>query len=275
MSEVVARQVQPVWGFVERSWRLVQRYWAWEVMWLVYSLAMTLSIGFLAKGMALVSGADLPTNKVLIYLLTGSLVWRYLSEIFGEVSNIISWERWEGTLEYTFMAPISRATHLLGMTAFSVSYAGLRFLLVLGLCAVFFDLDLRVANVPGALAVLAASTLSLMGLGLMGACMPMLSPEKGSQATGIIQALLLMVSGIYYPIEVLPVWMQHIATVSPVTYALRGMRGCLIEGIGMRQVWAYVWPLLIVGAVLIPMGLQVFAVAERYCKRKGMLKRSG
>ena len=275
MAQAISQQLRPVYGFVERNFRLLQRYWGWELSWLIYSLAITLSIGFLAVGMEMVSGVKVPTNKVLIFLLTGSLVWRYLSEIFWETSNVISWERWEGTLEYTMMAPISRVTHLLGMTAFAVIYAGLRFLLMLGVCAVAFHLDLSKANVPGALLILAASTLSLVGLGLMGACMPLMSPEKGSQMTGIIEALLLMVSGIYYPIEVLPTVLQYAAKVSPITYTLRGMRACLIDGIGMAEVWAYVWPLLIVGAVLVPAGIQVFAIAERYCKRNGTLKRSG
>ena len=65
------------------------------------------------------------------------------------------------------------------------------------------------------------------------------------------------------------------AKVSPITYTLKGMRACLIDGIGMAEVWAYVWPLLIVGALLVPAGIKVFAIAERYCKRKGTLKRSG
>jgi len=275
MSYAIAQQLRPVYGFVERNCRLLQRYWGWELMWLIYSLALTMSIGFLAVGMEMVSGVKVPINKVLVYLLTGSLVWRYLSEIFWETSNVISWERWEGTLEYTMMAPISRVTHLLGMTAFAVIYAGLRFVLMLGVCALLFHIDLGRANVFGSLLILAVSTFSLVGIGLMGACMPLMSPEKGSQMTGIIEALLLMVSGIYYPIEVLPTALQYAARLSPITYTLRGMRACLIDGIGMQEVWAYVWPLLIVGAVFVPMGLKVFMIAEHYCKRKGTLKRSG
>ena len=71
MAQAVARQLQPIYGFVERNFRLLQRYWGWELMWIIYSLAITLSIGFLAVGMEMVSGVKVPQNKVLIFLLTG------------------------------------------------------------------------------------------------------------------------------------------------------------------------------------------------------------
>lgn len=266
---------QPWLAFIERNFALLRRYWPWELSWTVYSGAIVLSIGFLAVGMEQVSGVDLPRDKILVYLLTGSLLWRYLSELFWETSNVISWERWEGTLEYTLMAPISRFVHLIGTSLFAVLYSGLRLVFLMVLCAIFFQLDLSAANIPGAAAILAIATFSLVGLGLMGACLPLMSPEKGMQMTGIIEAVLLLVSGIYYPIEVLPQWLQYVSRVSPITYTLKGMRACLIDGAGLGDVWPYIWPLLISGAIMIPAGLKVFAMAEKYCKRKGRLKRSG
>jgi len=266
---------QPWLAFIERNFALLRRYWPWELSWTVYSGAIVLSIGFLAVGMEQVSGVDLPKDKILVYLLTGSLLWRYLSELFWETSNVISWERWEGTLEYTLMAPISRFVHLIGTSLFAVLYSGLRLVFLMVLCAIFFRLDLSAANIPGAAAILAIATFSLVGLGLMGACLPLMSPEKGMQMTGIIEAVLLLVSGIYYPIEVLPQWLQYVSRLSPITYTLKGMRACLIDGAGLGDVWPYIWPLLISGAIMIPAGLKVFAMAEKYCKRKGRLKRSG
>lgn len=275
MVRTVYIRSQPWFAFIERNFALLRRYWPWELSWTVYSGAMVLSIGFLAVGMERVSGVDVPEDKILVYLLTGSLLWRYLSELFWETSNVISWERWEGTLEYTLMAPISRFVYLLGSSLFAVVYSGLRLVFLMVLCALFFRLDLASANIAGAAVILAIATFSLMGLGLMGACLPLMSPEKGMQMTGIIEAVLLLVSGIYYPIEVLPHWLQYVSRVSPITYTLKGMRACLIDGASLAAVWPCIWPLLISGAIMIPLGLKVFAIAETYCKRKGRLKRSG
>ncbi len=110
-------------GFAERQFILLRGYWMWEVVWIVYGIAMTLSIGFLGVGVQRFSGGgQLKTNELILYLLTGSLLWGYLAGLFWDVSNVVSWERWEGTIEYPFMAPISRITHILGMSLFSIVY---------------------------------------------------------------------------------------------------------------------------------------------------------
>jgi ABC-2 type transport system permease protein len=69
--------------------------------------------------------------------------------------------------------------------------------------------------------------------------------------------------------------MQQIARFSPVKYALDGMRAALLDGKGVRELWPSIWPLLIMGAILVPTGLLVFRAGERYAKRTGLLKRSG
>jgi ABC-2 type transport system permease protein len=110
---------------------------------------------------------------------------------------------------------------------------------------------------------------------MMTAVMPLISPEKGTQLGFIAQGILLVVSGVYYDVSVLPGWMQAVATVSPATYALEGIRDSIIEGAGVGEVWGAIWPLLVIGAVSIPLGLEVFRRGERYAKRHGKLKRSG
>jgi ABC-2 type transport system permease protein len=268
-------RARPFNAFLGRSFALTKHYWLWEASWLLYSVVMVLSIGFLAIGMRQVAGVAVPVDKVLVYLLTGSLLYRYLSELFWETSNVISYERWEGTIEHTFMAPVSRVTHLLGMSSFSVCYAGVRLVLLTAVCALIFDLHLGSANLLGACAILAISTFSLVGLGLMAASLPLMYTEKGTQMTNIVEAALLMVSGVYYPINVLPGWLQFCAKFSPATYTLHGMRAAILEGAGFRELWPDIWPLIITAVVLIPLGIKVFGMAEKYCKRHGKLKRSG
>ena len=110
---------------------------------------------------------------------------------------------------------------------------------------------------------------------MITAVLPLISPEKGAQLGFIAQGMLLVVSGVYYPVSVLPHWMQWLSTISPATYALRGMRHAILDGAGVGAVWGDLWPLLVLGAVAIPLGLAVFRAGERYAKRHGKLKRSG
>jgi ABC-2 type transport system permease protein len=265
-----------VWGYVQRNYFLTKRYFMWELVWLTFTTVNAMSITFIGAGAAeLKGGQNIDMQGYMTFLLIGALIWSYLSMIFDILSETVQWERWEGTIEYTFMSPTSRVTHLLGMGVYAIVYGIIRTALVLGVAMLAFDLDLSNANYLAALVVLAVCSISLVGFGVVAAVMPLLSPEKGQQVTYIVSALLLLVSGVYYPVNVLPGWMQSIATVSPVTYGLRGSRAALQDGAGIAQLWDTIWPLLIMGVVFVPLGLYVFHLGELYAKRTGKLKRSG
>ena len=94
--------------------------------------------------------------------------------IFDLISETVSWERWEGTIEYTFMSPASRAAQLVGMGIYAVLYGIVRSILMLGAISFFFDLSLGNANFGGALAILLLCSISLVGFGMVAAVMPLL-----------------------------------------------------------------------------------------------------
>jgi ABC-2 type transport system permease protein len=271
----LAAQMRASYGFIERNFNLVKRYWGWEVVWLVYSIANALAITFIGAGMEAISGQAVDTEYLIMFLLVGTLIWHFLSIVFDAISEVIAWERWEGTIEYTFMAPVPRITHMLGQTAFSLVYGLLHTAAILAVVVLFFELDLSGANLGGSLLVLLAGSLSFIGLGIVASIMPLLFPERGAQMTHVIQATLLLISGVYYPVSVLPGWMQPAARLSPATYVLEGVRAGLLEGRPTSELLPYVWPLLVMGILFIPLGVMIFEKAERYAKRTGKLKRSG
>jgi ABC-2 type transport system permease protein len=264
-------------GFAERQLYVYKRYWVWEVVWLFYSIVSVLSIGFLASGLGSLGagGGSFDLRKTQLYLLIGALLWGYLSLVFMEAAYAIAWERWEGTIEYTFMAPVRRMTHLMGICLFAIVYGLARTFIVLIVAVAIFDLDFSHADIGGALVVLAASMAPLIGLAILTSVLPLLSPQKGEQMSFAVQGFLLLVSGVYYPLSVLPWPLQLAGFVSPLTYALAGMRTSLLQGAGVADQLPTVGILLAMGAVLIPIGFAVFTWAERRAKRLGLLKRSG
>jgi ABC-2 type transport system permease protein len=272
----VVYQIRASYAFVERNLNLIKRYWSWEMVWLVYSIAESLSVSFIGLGMERIGGASTATGSYLVlYLLIGTLVWRFLSTIFYWITNLIGIERWEGTIEYTLMAPIRRITHMTGQTIFAVSYSLFFTGVILAFTALMFNLDLAHANLAGGALVLMAGSFSFIGIGIMASVLPLLFPERGDQMTHVFIALLLLVSGVYYPVDVLPVVFQKIAVFSPATYVLTGVRRALLEGLPVKELWQYIWPVLIMGMLLIPAGLWIFNLAERYAKRTGKLHRNG
>lgn len=93
--------------------------------------------------------------------------------------------------------------------------------------------------------------------------------------THIIVATLLLVSGVYYPVEVLPKAFQALAVVSPAWYVLEGSRAALLEGANLVALWPEIWPTLVLAVLMVPGGLWIFGRAERYAKRRGKLARNG
>jgi ABC-2 type transport system permease protein len=274
MTLTARHQAVALLGVVERNAYLVKRYGWWELAFFVWTVANTLTIVFIADGVE-ATGGQLDVERLTTSLLIGAVIWSYLGIVFEILTETVAWERWEGTIEYTFMAPLPRAVHLLGMGAFAVLYGVLRTAALFAVVALFFGLDFPGADFGAALVLLGVASVSFVGVGMITAVLPLISPEKGAQLGFIAQGLLLVVSGVYYPVEVMPGWMQAIATVSPATYALHGIRASVLDGAGLGAVWGDLWPLLVLGAVAIPAGVLVFRAGERYAKRHGKLKRSG
>ncbi len=261
-------------GVFERNVYLVKRYIWWDIAFFVWTVANTLTIVFIGEGVE-ATGGDVDVERLTTTLLVGAVVWAYLGVIFEILTETVAWERWEGTIEYTFMAPLSRPVHLFGMGLFAIVYGIVRAILLFGVVALFFSLDLSHADFLAALVVLLIASFSFIGIGMMTAVLPLISPEKGTQLGFMAQGILLVVSGVYYPVDVLPEWMQFFSKISPATYALDGLRDAILDGDGLSAMGDELWPLVVIGIVSIPLGLWVFRRGERYAKQHGKLKRSG
>ncbi|HUF52283.1 MAG TPA: ABC transporter permease [Dehalococcoidia bacterium] len=264
------------WAFIERQTNLWKRYWAWELVWLVYGVVNTLAITFIAKEVEAVgiAGAD-ETNDLILFLLLGTLVWAYLSAVLDDVSLVITWERWEGTIEHTLMAPIPRWVHLVGMAVFGVMHATVRTSLIFLIALPFFAVDFSEANWLTAAAVIAVGSVSIAGLGILAGVLPLLYPERGEQMSFMVQAAVLLVSGVYYSVEVLPGWLQVFSAVSPATYILEGIRGAIVDGDTVGESLGTLAVIGGFGVFLVPFSILAFSWAERWAKKTGKLKRQG
>ena len=186
----------------------------------------------------------------------------------------------------SIMAPVSRLVHLLGVSLYSLLNAIVTSVIVLLGLMLLTNLNLRGANLFGVFVVLAVSTLAFVGLGLIAAIFPVMSAERGAEATHIFQGSILLVSGVYYPIEVLPRWLQPLSAISPATYTLSACRKLFgvgnpastaehLAGAPLSSVGSELLILALMGAVLMPVGLWIFLRVEEWAKRAGKLKRTG
>jgi ABC-2 type transport system permease protein len=272
------RTLRQTWAFVFRGYHLTRRYISWVIVFNFYALTTSATVALI--------GVAANDYQLTLTLVVGALQWNFLSVLYNEIAMSVGYERWEGTLEYTFMAPVSRMVHLAGISLYSLANSIVQTVIVLLGLMLFTDLNLAGANLFGVGVVLLVSTLAFVGLGLMAAALPVMSPERGAEATHIFQGLLLLVSGVYYPVEVLPGWLQPLSWISPATYSLAACRRLVgvgnpastpehLAGAPLSAVTFELLMLLLMGVLLIPLGLWVFGRIELWAKHTGKLKRTG
>jgi ABC-2 type transport system permease protein len=270
--------LRQTWAFLFRGYHITRRYIGWVIVFNFYALVTSATVALI--------GVAAHDYQLTLKLVVGALLWNYLSWLYNEIAMSIAYERWEGTLEYTFMAPVSRAVHLLGVSLFSLMNSMVTSVIVLIGLMLFTDLNLRGVNFFGVLVVLAVSTVAFVGLGLFAAVFPVMSAERGAEATHIFQGSLLLVSGVYYDIDVLPSWMQPLSAISPATYTLSACRKLfgvgnsnstpeLLAGASLSAVTHELLILALMGAILLPLGLWAFVRIEAWAKKTGKLKRTG
>src|ERR1044072_2704620 len=249
--------LRQTWAFLFRGYHITRRYIGWVIVFNFYALVTSATVALIG-----VAEGD---YQLTLKLIVGALLWNYLSRLYEEISMSIAYERWEGTLEYTFMAPVSRAVHLLGISLYSLLNSIVTSVIVLVGLMLFTNLNLRGANLPGVLVVLAVRRVAFVGLGLFAAVFPVMSPERGAEATHIFQGSLLLVSGVYYQVETLPRWLQPLSAVSPATYTLSACRKLVgignsastpefLVGAPLSSVSSELLILTVMGAVMMPLG---------------------
>ncbi len=134
----------------------------------------------------------------------------------------------------------------------------------------FFGLDLSQAAWGSALAYFILTGASLAPFGILSAA-AILVLKRGDPVAFAISGFSYLLAGVFYPVEVLPGWLQTIAQAFPLTHGLEGMRQSLLKGLGVFD--APQGALLLIGfaVALLPLSLWVFTRALAYSRRTGGL----
>jgi ABC-2 type transport system permease protein len=108
------------------------------------------------------------------------------------------------------------------------------------------------------------------GLGLLTAATTMLV-RRSNPVAMVLGALSLLLSGVVYPVSVLPTWLQRTAELLPLTHALEALRGGLLAGATVGELRSSMLALALFAAILIPAGLAAFLHALKRARLDGSL----
>jgi ABC-2 type transport system permease protein len=217
-----------------------------------------------AQALAPYGGAYFP------FVLLGLAFSRYLTISLHSFAGAIREEQLQGTLEALLVSPTGLTVIVLGGALWEFLWTSLEVGLYLGLGALVFGLDLSHANVPASIVLLVLTVVSLSSLGLFSACGILLFKEA-DPVNALLSGIMKLVSGVYFPLVLLPGWLEPLARLFPLTYALEGIRQAMLLGRSLRELGGVCLALCVFAAALWPLAVVSLAWTLRRLKTTGAL----
>lgn len=204
------------------------------------------------------------------FALVGFAFFDYMTVSLGAFDNSITEAQRNGTLEAMLVTETPLTMILVASAAYPFVLLAMRTVIYLAWGVLLFRFPIHEANWLGAATILIASILAFAGLGVISTSYLLLF-KRGNPARWLIVGASSLLGGMMYPVSVLPVPLQWLARLLPVTYSLDGMRRALLAGASFAQLWPVLRALLLFAVILLPLSIVVFAWALRRTKITGTL----
>jgi ABC-2 type transport system permease protein len=210
-----------------------------------------------------------PTTYIQ-YVTVAIALTAFMSISLGRVTNAISTEQNQGTLEALLMTPTASPTLQLGWVIYDLMYVPIRTAVFLTLMSVLLGVTLSPAGILPTVVMFIPFIPFVWGIGVISGAL-ILTFRRGQGLVGLSVVLLTLTSGAYFPIQYFPGWLQRLAEFNPMTRVLNGSREALLGHPDWSVVWSVVPPLLPLAAVTISLGMLAFRLALTRERRRGTL----
>jgi ABC-type multidrug transport system permease subunit len=235
---------------------------------LFYGLIDLLVYYFISRTFKGASAADLGgAPSYFAFVTVGIVITLVISAASAQVGWQLREEQLTGTLETLAAQPIRPWQIALGMAGWPFAFALARGAIYLLVAGTLLGVDLSHASWAGSVLVLLAAALALLGLGIaLGALV--VAFKRGNQVIGFVSLALGFAGGAFFPLAVLPGWLEFIGKLVPTRFILDGMRAALFAGGGWGEDAVILLGYSVVG---LPLALWAFSRAVDHARRIGSL----
>jgi ABC-2 type transport system permease protein len=268
----MSRVFQEIWLFFWRDLSIARTYRSPFIMELFEALFGTAMFYYVSRFVdsPQLEGALPQGHTYFAFALVGFVFFDYLNAAMDAFDSSLQEARDSGTLEHLLVTQTSLPVMLAGSAIYPFVTTTLRIAIYFAWGALFFGFPLHATNWVSVLAVLLVSLLAFSGLGILSSSYLLLF-KRGNPAKWLLLGISSVVSGMLFPVNILPGWLQFLAELNPITYALDAMRAALLSGTGLLGLLRPLGALLLFAVILLPLSMSVFAWALRRTKNTGTL----
>ena len=202
-------------------------------------------------------------------LLGAVLLWDFLTRVMQGVTMAFFEDVWSRSFLNIFASPISVGEYMLGLIATGVITSLLGLVAMVALASTVFGLSFLVYG-PALLPFLLVLFLTGIALGMFGVSLVLRFGPASEWLIWPIPTLLSPFAGVFYPVTVLPGWMQAVSRALPPAYVFEGMRAAVrgqpvsLTGLGVGAGLAVFY---------VALGGATFAAVYRHAIRTGLIAR--
>jgi ABC-2 type transport system permease protein len=242
----------------------------WRGSGIFFSLITFYFLGYLVSGSTVGYLSGYGGGNYFPFVLLGLALVGFQGVALTSISSAIQYGMYTGTLEAMLVTPTSLSTIIFSSVLYQFASSLLNILIYLVLGILLFGFSLAKANLLSAAVMLALSLLAHLPLGIFSASF-LLVFKRGNPVSSLVGSFSALLGGVYFPLAVLPGWLQSVSFFLPFTHALEGLRQAVLNGRNLLELSTQVVVLSIFAIILLPLSLAVFSYAIHQAKRLGTL----
>jgi ABC-2 type transport system permease protein len=212
-------------------------------------------------------GIGTGSSGYLSFITVGNAFYVFVFAGAFVVGRVMFWERATGTIEATFLSPMSRLAYMSGVMVAAATNSIVDFTAVL-LIGLAFGFRIVTFNAPLFFCSLLLTAFGLFGIGLITNAITLTFRDRTTTANSLM-ILFMVFCGLVCPIGLMPAWAQMISKALPLTYGVELMRASML-GLGAINLTYDIVALLILDAIYFVIGAITLQQIETNLRKKAL-----
>ncbi|MBI4014762.1 MAG: ABC transporter permease [Candidatus Aenigmarchaeota archaeon] len=205
--------------------------------------------------------------RARIVLIIGAMGWSYMFSSQMDGGYTFLRDIWFRSFKKLRTLPVSDFTMIAANWSFGFFRSGMTILTAAAVVNLAFGFDFFGGNFLYTLALLFGANLFGLAISILVSSVILLAGQRADVMVYSITDVLVLLSGVFYPVSLLPAALQSVALAVPLTYFFEGMRGMFLDG---TVSMSYLFSLYVLDVIYIVIAWLIFMRVERYARRKGL-----